>query len=163
MLIQKKLSNALALLATGLIAGIFFYATFFVLPTFWEVPTATHLGFRVALMRHNAVTMQLIMLTCIVATVWFGWAVRKQQIPRFFVAIAIAFTLATLFITRLGNVPINLEMKTWLPAAPPPDWLSVMRTWDFYHTCRTATAIGSFIMMLFASFSESLRLQKNIQ
>ena len=163
MIIQRKLSNALALLTTGLIAGIFVYGTFFVLPTFWEVPVNTHLSFRVALMRHNAVSMQLIMLICIVATVWFGWAMRNQPIPRFFVVVAIVFTLATLFITRLGNVPINLEMKTWLPASPPPDWLSVMKTWDSYHTWRTVTAIGSFIMILFASFSEGPRPQKDIQ
>jgi len=114
-------------------------------------------------MRHNAVSMQLIMLACVLATVWFGWTVRNQAIPRLFVAVAIISILATLFITRLGNVPINLEMKTWLPAAPPHEWLSVMRTWNFYHTLRTITAFGSFVMVLVASFSDSPQLQKIIQ
>ena len=153
MITQNKLSNAAALLATGILAGTFFYATFNVLPTFWEVPTNLHLSFRVALMRHNALNMQLLMMTTIVASLWFGWTIRQQKISRVFGAIAILLTIATLLITRFGNVPINMEVKTWLPTAPPTNWLSIMKTWDSYHTMRTATAIGSFFMILIATFS----------
>ena len=155
MLIRNKLSNALALLVTGILAGTFFYATSNVLPTFWEVNTEIHLGFRVALMRHNALNMQLLMATGIVATVWFGWTVRQQKLPGIFALLAIVLTVATLLITRLGNVPINLEVKTWLLANPPANWLAIMKTWDFYHSLRTATSIGSFLMVLMASFSGS--------
>ena len=151
--VQDKLSNAVVLLVTGILAGTFFYATFNVLPTFWEVSTEVHLGFRVALMRHNALNMQLLMIAGIVATVWYGWTIRQQAFPRIFAFLAIALTIATLLITRLGNVPINLEVKTWLPTAPPVNWLAIMKTWDFYHSMRTATAIGSFLMVLIASFS----------
>src|SRR5882757_10898677 len=153
MSLQTKLSNAVALLATGILASTFFYATFNVLPTFGEVPTDIHLSFRVALMRHNALNMQLLMATGIIATAWFGWTIRQQKFPRIFAFSAIALTIATLLITRLGNIPINLEVKTWLPTAPPVNWLAIMRTWDFYHSMRTVTAIGSFLMVLIASFS----------
>ena len=155
MIVQNKLSNAIALLATGILAGTFFYATSNVLPTFWEVPTNIHLAFRVALMRHNALNMQLLMATAIVASLWFGLTVRRQRVPFVFAIVAILLTIATLMITRFGNVPINMEVKTWLPSAPPANWLTTMKTWDSYHSMRTATAIGSFLMVLLASFSAS--------
>lgn len=150
--IQSKLSNAVALLATGILAGTFFYATFNVLPTFWEVPKNIHLSFRVALMRHNALNMQLMMATAAVASIWFTWSIRHQKLPVIFAGLAILLTSATLFITKLGNIPINLEMKTWIPAAPPSNWLTILKTWDLYHSMRTATAILSFIMVVIASF-----------
>src|SRR5882762_6869372 len=112
MIIQNRFSNAFALLTTGILAGIFFYATFFVSPAFWDVPAAIHLNFRVALMGHNAVIMQLIMALTIGATLWFGWSVRNQKLSRVFSGLAIVFTIATLLITRLGNVPMNFEIKT---------------------------------------------------
>jgi Domain of unknown function (DUF1772) len=160
MLVQNKLSNAVGLLTTGLLAGAFFYATFNVLPTFWEVGTDVHLGFRVALMRHNALNMPLLMAIGIAATIWFGWTIRHLKLPRIFACLAIALAIATLVITRFYNVPINLEIKTWLPTAPPGNWLAIMETWDFYHSMRTVTAIGSFLMVLIASFSSSQNSQQ---
>jgi len=163
MIVRNKVSNAVALLATGILAGTFFYATSNVLPTFWEVPTNVHLAFRVALMRHNALNMQLLMAAAIVASLWFGITVRQQKVPFVFATIAILLTIATLMITRFGNVPINMEVKTWLPTAPPANWLAIMKTWDSYHSARTATAIASFLFVLIASFSGSKDFkQKNL-
>ena len=147
---NQQFVKFIALLSTGLLAGTFFYATVNIVPTFWEVPASVQLVFRTALMRHNALTMQLEMGVAIITSGWFCWTVRHFLVSRLFALVAVAMGVATLLITRLGSVPINLAIKTWNPAAPPTDWLETMVQWDTFHLCRTISAIGSFVFLLLA-------------
>src|SRR5882757_10056563 len=156
MTVIYKISNAVVLLTTGLLAGTFFYAKFNVLPTFWEVPIETHLRFRVALMQHNGITVQSLMAAAILSTIWFTWINRRQKVTCILAGFAILLTIATFIITRFGNVPINAQIKTWVPTAPPANWIDVLKTWDLYHTFRTVTAIGSFVVVLIATFSKKI-------
>jgi hypothetical protein len=160
---KKEIPNAIVLFTIGLLGGTFFYAKFNVLPTFREVPTEVHLSFRVALMKHNGIIVQSLMAIAIISSIWFTWTIRKQRNTLIFASIAILLTIATLLITRLGNVPINAQIKTWLLTAPPDNWITILDRWDFFHTCRTTTAIGSFISVLIATFSKSnLILKPNL-
>lgn len=152
MTIKIETSNTVVLFATGLLAGTFFYAKFNILPTFWDVPTDIHFRFRVALMKHNGIVVQSLMAIAILSSVWFAWTIRILRNAYIFAGFSVILTIATFLITRFGNVPINSQIKTWLSTAPPEDWVSILKTWDFYHTCRTVTAIGSFIMILIATF-----------
>ncbi|GAB4038447.1 anthrone oxygenase family protein [Spirosoma gilvum] len=146
----NQIAKPIALLSTGLLAGTFFYATVNVLPTFWEVPTPIHLAFRTALMRHNALTMQLSMGIAIGMSIWFSWTVRHSRLSRSFALLAVCLGLSTLLITRLGNVPINLVIKTWNLSTPPANWLDIMARWDRFHTYRTISAIGGFVCLILA-------------
>ena len=47
----------------------------------------------------------------------------------------IAF-LAVAAITRLVNQPINLVVKTWTTATPPPEWTRLRDTWWRWHIVR---------------------------
>jgi uncharacterized membrane protein len=146
----NQTAKPIALLSTGLLAGTFFYATVNVLPTFWEVPTPVHLAFRTALMRHNAQTMQVSMGIAIMTSIWFSWTVRRFRLSLSFALLAVGMGMATLLITRFGNVPINLVIKTWNLATPPIDWLTIMARWDSFHTYRTISAIGGFVCLILA-------------
>ncbi|GAB3931264.1 DUF1772 domain-containing protein [Larkinella terrae] len=157
----NQIAKSSALLATGLLAGTFFYATVNVLPTFWEVSLPVHLAFRTALMRHNALTMQLAMTIAIGMSVWFSWTVRHHPLSRLFALLAVGLGLATLLITRLGNVPINLIIKTWNLSAPPADWLDIMARWDRFHAYRTISAIGGFACLILADSLSQHKLTNN--
>lgn len=147
---KVQISRVISLLLTGLIAGTFFYGTFAVIPAFYEVPGEIHLSFRTALMRHNAVLVMALVILAIVGLAIYAWQVRKVRMAGICCLTALIFTIISLVITRLGSVPINLQMKTWNPGSPPDNWLQVLATWDFYNLIRTGTSIGSFICLLIA-------------
>jgi uncharacterized membrane protein len=139
-----------SLLLTGIIAGTFFYGTFSVLPTFYEVPSTIHLSFRTALMGHNKTIVMALVVLAIVPLGFYTWQIRKVKTVRTLISMAFLFTIISLVITRFGSVPINLQIKTWNPADPPANWLQSLSTWDFYNSIRTVTSIGSFICLLIA-------------
>jgi hypothetical protein len=75
---MQKILQALALLLTGLLAGVFYYGTFTVIPAFYEVPLTVHLQYRVELMNHNAVYVQFLTAFSIIAPAIYAISVRRN-------------------------------------------------------------------------------------
>ena len=157
---ENKFSNAFALFATGLLAGTFLYVRFNILPAFWEVPADVHLCFRFKLMKFNDRVFESLMIASIISTIWFTWRIRLQKYIPIFTGFAAFFAIMTILITYFGNRPINSQLELWLQTSPPKNWISILKTWDFYHTCRTVTAMGSFIMILIETFFKKQLLPK---
>ena len=157
---QHKLSNALALFTTGLLAGTFFYVKIIILPTFWDVSTNIHLHFRFALMQHHDAVFQTLIALSILSSSWFTWRIRTLGQISVFTGFAVLLGITTYLITYFGNIPINNQLKLWLETSVPENWVSILKSWDFFHTCRTATAIGSFLMILIATFFKQQLLKK---
>ena len=139
------------LLLSGLIAGTFFYGTFCVLPAFFDVPLHIHLIFRTTLMQHNKVLVMLLVALAILFNGMYLFIIRKNTNAKILCLAALVFTLLSLLVTRFGSVPINLLMKTWNPAAPPPDGAAILGKWNFYNAVRTITSITSFVLLLVVS------------
>jgi uncharacterized membrane protein len=147
---KLQLSRIASLLLTGLIAGTFFYGTYCVLPAFYEVSPETHLHFRTALMSHNRTVVMALVLLALIAITFYCVMVRKIKIVRTLCLAALLLTIVSLMITRLGSVPINMQIKTWIPSSPPGDWLRILETWDFYNLIRTIASLVSFFCLLIA-------------
>ncbi|HTF28685.1 MAG TPA: DUF1772 domain-containing protein [Flavitalea sp.] len=145
---RKDASLVFALMANGLLAGAFFYAKFNVLTTFREVPVDVHLSFRVALMKHNSLTMQLLMASAIISGFLLSWTNWQKRSRRNLALLALILSLATFGITRFGNVPINQEIRSWQANGLSSDWMTRLQVWDNYHTLRTITAISSFLLVV---------------
>jgi uncharacterized membrane protein len=155
------IAKALALCTTGLLAGTFYYATFNVLPTFSEVPDSVHLAFRTALMKHNAVTMQLLMASSVLAGGWLAWQVRHNRRALCWVIPSCLLAVTCFLVTRLGNVPINMLIKTWSPEHPPHDWQNTLARWNLFHTMRAYAAMGSFLSLVIADSVWNKRVEDN--
>jgi uncharacterized membrane protein len=140
------------MILTGLIAGTFFYGGFCVLPTFYDVTPDVHLRFRTALMNHNKVVVMALVLMAVAVLIFYCWQVRKIKTVRVLCLLALVLTIISLVITRVASVPINMEIKTWLPASPPSGWLTTLKRWNLYNTIRTITSIGCFIILLTADW-----------
>lgn len=149
-------TKGFALFSTGLLAGTFYYATTNVLPTFSEVPVDIHLGFRTALMKHNGINMQLLMASGIVTSAWLSWRVRHTRLALYMAVLGSLLALTSLLVTRFGNVPINMQMKTWNITSPPQDWLQTLVRWNIFHSIRTYTAVGSFACSIVACQFKSI-------
>lgn len=161
---ELKLTRISSLFVTGLIAGTFFYGTFCVLPTFYDVPTALHLNFRTALMNHNKVIVMALVIGALCILCFYCWQVRKTKEALWLGITALVMTTVSLVITRLGSVPINIEMKQWNPSSPPQNWLEILKTWNFYNSVRTVTSIASFLCLLIAElWIKNTQKQSNVK
>lgn len=58
----------------------------------------------------------------------------------------LAWTLATF----MGTVPINEDMLTWRPDAPPENWRSIIKKWEWLDLARTCAALVAFASFLAA-------------
>lgn len=159
---KNIISNAVALFSTGLLAGTFFYVRFNIMPTFWEVPMDVHLRFRFVLMKYNDFVFKSLIMVSIISSTWFAWRIRSLKYIFIFTCFAVLLAIFTFLITYFGNMPISSQIKTWLQTSPPKNWITILKTWDFYHTCRTSTAIGSFILLLVATFFKNQLLKKQM-
>ena len=66
--------------------------------------------------------------------------VVRDRLARGCAAGAAALTLTCVVISSLGNIPINHQIQSWSPAAPPADYL--------YHDLRTLAVVGSFLLVV---------------
>src|ERR1700729_261618 len=100
-------AKLLSLMSTGFLAGVFTYAFFAIIPAWNEVPREVHFTYRVALMRHNAIVMQSMMLVGILAPLSWAWLIRTMPAARACAVAPSIMNLTAVLVTRFGNVPIN--------------------------------------------------------
>ncbi|MBB5916119.1 putative membrane protein [Nocardia transvalensis] len=138
--------RAAALLFPGLLAGAFGYGAVNVLYAFREVPLDVRFTFHVALMRVNGPVMQALMGLAVLSTI--ALAVRSSGWSRRVAASASALVIASFLVTRLGNVPINQQIKRWAVGTPPDDYADILRRWELFHVTRTGCALVAFVLVI---------------
>ncbi|RPD41450.1 DUF1772 domain-containing protein [Chitinophaga barathri] len=117
-------------------------------PAFYDVPPAVHLVYRVQLMKYNSASMQAIMVLGFVTPCWFAWLARRQHNARNLALAAGLLAVTALLVTRFGNVPVNVLIRSWNPAAPPADWLELLHRWNVFNVIRTLAGAASFVTMI---------------
>ncbi|MBW4718831.1 DUF1772 domain-containing protein [Saccharothrix sp. SC076] len=141
-----RFTHALALLSTGLLAGAFGYGALNVAQTFNAVPMDVRLTFHAALMKMNGVVMQTAMAAAIATTL--ALAVLLRAAPRYLAGGAALLAVTSFLVTRLGNVPINGQIKVWAVSGPPPDHLEILQRWEAFNAARTCTALVAFLIVI---------------
>jgi len=159
---RTKLIQALALLSTGLLAGVFYYGTFTVVPAFYEVPIEIHLKYRVALMNHNAVYVQLLTIIAIVMPAWYALISKHARLIVIYAVGSAIAALISILTTRFGNVPINHLITEWEATGAPKNWREILDQWNIYNDIRTMFALASFILILIASQINTTEIKNKI-
>jgi Domain of unknown function (DUF1772) len=145
-----RVAKLLSLMSTGFLAGVFAYALFAIIPAWNEVPREVHFTYRVALMRHNAIVMQSIMLIGILAPLWWAWTIRTMPAARACAIAAGIMNVIAVLVTRFGNVPINQLIRQWLTEPPPANYLEALHRWTMFNYVRSAVAVLGFSLILIA-------------
>jgi hypothetical protein len=145
-----RVAKLLSLMSTGFLAGVFTYAYFAIIPAWNEVPREVHFAYRVALMRHNAIVMQSIMLVGILAPLWWAWTLGAMPVARLCAVAASIMNLTTVLVTRFGNVPINQLVRKWLTEPPPANYQEPLHRWDVFNNIRSIAAVSGFLLILIA-------------
>lgn len=141
-----RLVNGLATLSTGLLAGAFGYGAVNVVAAFNAVPIDVRLTFHSALMQMNGPVIQTTMGVAALSSLTL--AARTRQRHRIMAAGASILVVISFLITRLGNVPINSQIKLWAITGPPPGYTELLRQWENYNIARTVTALGAFSLII---------------
>lgn len=64
---------------------------------------------------------------------------------------AVLLGVAAGVITRAGHFPINDQIMTWSPDAPPATWMATQARWSALHLARTAVSTCGFALLLLAN------------
>ena len=142
----------IAVLATGLLAGIFFgdrMGASFARP---KLSPSSFVTFQQVQHVHFARMMPVLLGIAILTSVAWMVSIWPGIGTASFIFLALG-TLAFVFIgvlTRSVNVPINNQLMTWSAASPPADVMKIWARWEQVHTLRTVVAVFGFACELLA-------------
>ncbi|GHH72130.1 hypothetical protein GCM10017673_26730 [Streptosporangium violaceochromogenes] len=142
---MRDVMGAVALVGSGLTAGVLFCVALSVVPALRALPPDRYVQTHKLLGRHYDPTMPLIVLTTAVADVLLA-VVTSSTGPRSLFVIAAALMLGVSAVSHLCNVPINRRVKALNPAAIPEDWMDPRPLWRRWHLLRTALAVLALIV-----------------
>ena len=142
--------QAVGLVLAGLLAGEEFIVRYGVQPALSSLEDRAHILARVALVKRLKVVVPILM----VPTVLVGIAVLATGgvgAGFAFRVVGLAALVAFVLFSFLGTVPINIRVNDWQADAPPADWKSVVRRWQFIDVFRSSAAIVAFIAFVIAA------------
>jgi uncharacterized membrane protein len=120
-------------------------------------PAGMSSAFYTEKMQHAIRVFTLPLPTVVVLGVVFtilSTILARRERPEFYLLIAASICiLAVALITAFGNIPINNQIKTWTPAAPPSNWGDLAQKWSQFQTVRTMAAIGALCLLITAALT----------
>ena len=148
----------LAALGCGLIAGVFFAFSSFVMKAFARLPPAEGMA---AMQSVNVAVLNPVFLSVFMGTaavsvlaIVFSWLRWNQPGAVYLLAGGLLYLIGTFLVTVVFNVPRNDALAAVAPAAPESArlWASYLSSWTAWNHVRTAAALAAA-----ASFSLALR------
>jgi len=91
------------------------------------------LKYRVALMDHNAVYVQLLTVVCYPDASMVSLCLQTFRFIRMYALLAAVAALLSILTTRFGNVPINRIMRMWEASEAPGNWRETLHQWDLFN------------------------------
>lgn len=73
---------------------------------------------------------------------------RHIRAIRVLAGAALALLGIGMALTILFHLPLNAQILTWSPSAPPSDWSAVHDRWTAVHVVRTVTSIAAFVLVM---------------
>lgn len=130
----------LALLGTGLIAGVLFAVALSMVPALLAMPPDRYLYTHQLLGQRWDPTMPVIVLGSALLSMMLAVLVATGAARVLFGGAALCL-FAVAAVSHLANVPINQQMRAVDPQRIPADWVDPRRRWRAWHLLRTALAV----------------------
>jgi uncharacterized membrane protein len=148
---KLKVIQFSTLLLLILVTGVF-WGTWFSLSRSIELFTAqAFLEIGKVIIQNLAWPMRVMMPATILLMLIHLWVYPVKKSRAFFLYVqSFILLMITLLITLLVLVPLDNEFKVWTQETIPSDWQQSRDKWEFYHTIRTFTCIGSIATYLAA-------------
>lgn len=139
----------ISLILVLLVSGVF-WGTWFSLSRSIEITSPeTFLENGRLIIKNLAVPMRILMPLTILSMGLVLWLYPEKSGSGFYLSVvSVILMIITLLITVLIEVPIDNRIKRWTTATLPKDWKAIRSRWQYYHTLRTFTSLGSFAFLL---------------
>ncbi|MFZ1684178.1 MAG: DUF1772 domain-containing protein [Candidatus Zixiibacteriota bacterium] len=143
-------TSLVALLSTGLLAGIFLghrLGTSFALP---QVPDSSFVRFQQEIHIRYVKFMPVLQILSILGNlIWLLLLRTAPAAPKFILlALVTIGSIAVFAITLTVNVPINKKLMTWNSATPPSNVREIWRPWEKGNTVRTILMSAVFALQV---------------
>ena len=135
--------------STGLVAGALLMGTLGVRPAAGRLDASEHVLFcRQLIHRLSKLMAPLILISVITSCILLplspgDWPVQTA---------GCLFSVATVGITLIVHAPLNRRFMRWFPNAPPPDWETYVRKWDWADSARLVVATGAFVCAVLSAW-----------
>jgi len=134
---------------TGIFAGVLFLSALGLRPAAAMLESAQQVVLRQQLIQRLRTLMTPFMLLPIVASgVVLVWPEPSSDWT--LAAAGFAFSVATVAVTVLVNVPLNWRFAAWSANDLPSDWQTHVRKWDRANSVRFMFALAAFACALFS-------------
>lgn len=94
----------------------------------------------------NTAMVVLVVITTVITLV-SAYLQRENKTVLILLLFAAAFFISCMFITRLGNVPIQVEMLKWTTDILPDNWIIMRDKWWAFHIMRTVVEFIALILI----------------
>ncbi|GAA4561731.1 DUF1772 domain-containing protein [Micromonospora coerulea] len=136
-----------ALVASGITAGVLFAVAVSVLPTLFALPAGTYIRVHRLLGKGYHPVMPIVVNVGMVADfLLVPVALDADHGSWLLFLVAGLLLAASQFVSHLGNVPINRQVKRVDPDAVPADWWDPRPKWQALHRTRTSLAVGALVL-----------------
>ena len=141
------LARLIALVATGLIAGIFLGHRAGVSRASARLHPSSFVQLQQIIHQTFVRMMPPLVLAAVLGTVtWTVLARTRAPIAAFWLLVSASVALVIAAgLTRAINIPINRQLMTWSSETPPGDVAQIWDRWERVHSVRTALAIIAFV------------------
>ncbi|MEO7801533.1 MAG: DUF1772 domain-containing protein [Ginsengibacter sp.] len=102
----------------------------------------------------NTLMVWLVIITTLV-TIVSAFLQRKNKTVFITLLVAAAFFASCIFISRLGNLPIQNEMLTWSANSIPFNWTMFREKWWSFHIMRTVAELIALVLVAWTSVQKS--------
>lgn len=102
----------------------------------------------------NTLMVSLVIITTLV-TIVSAFLQRRNKTVFITLLVAAAFFASCIFISRLGNLPIQNEMLTWNADSIPGNWTMFREKWWSFHVMRTVAELMALVLVAWTSVQKS--------
>lgn len=136
--------GVLAVLGSGVVAGVLFAVALSVLPALFAMPMDRYVYAHKLIGRNWDPTMPIVVLTSTAIDVALVFLAQDARTRTLFVVAAVLL-LAVSGVSHLANVPINRRVKSVDPERIPADWTDPRPLWRRWHFLRTVLAVVALV------------------
>ena len=136
------LLETIALLGTGITAGVFFAVAVSVVPTLAALTPSAYVRVHQLLGKGYHPWMPLIVTAALLSDI--AAAVLTPGPPRWLLLFAAVMLAGVQVVSQFRNVPINRVVGRLIASDLPADWSDPRASWRAWHLLRTAFAVVAF-------------------
>lgn len=137
--------NILALLGSGITAGVLFCVALSIVPTFSRLPAHDYVKVHRLIGRNYDPTMPIAVLSSTAIDAALA-IVEQRPASQALFALAAVLLLGVSTVSHLANVPLNRAVKSMPDGPVPADWPDPRRRWRNWNLLRTGCALTALVL-----------------